>query len=209
MMQSKEDQSYRFKQQLKNFLIPSRSALFMFFIIGIFILIILNFNTIKNIVFGYSIGSVQDIVLYSDRLSVVWSWLGNVIVWIFWGILGLIIYTTIWFVQNVILITEEENEQSHYTDQGLPNKKSYWRTTISSNILVISLAFIWIVYVTFCIWIYLGFLSNLLTNGLYNFPELIAVVYLILSIFLSVCLIYIFQLISKLVVYSWRVIKPE
>ena len=208
-MKPKEYQLYKFKQQLKDFLTPSYSAIFMYFVIGFLILTILNFDTIRNIVFGNSIIGTQDITLYSDRLSAVWSWLGNIIVWVFWGIVGLTIYAVIWLIQNVIEIGEEEEKESQYVKQNISVKKSYWQTTMSSNILLVSLVFIWLAYTLFFVWLHLGLLSNLLVNGLYNFPQTIAIFYLVFSILMSAFLVYIFQLVSELAVHSWRIIKPQ
>lgn len=104
------------QHRLINFLLPSWLTLFMYILVSLVLLFIINANQLWNIFFGTiitnpnGVGSITILNnVYSTRFSELF---GNVIVVVLWTVVGCLIYIALWLTQNSLVGAKHEIDSS-------------------------------------------------------------------------------------------------
>lgn len=224
-MEDKE--TYEFRQKLRNFLVPGGAEAFFYIFVGSLIITLINIGVIIDLLLDSSkvSSNIFDSLYTSDRyydfMETGFAWMGNVVVWIFWGLLACTVYASIWSVQNFLLVAHDETQEANYISSsdklqtknytiliGKPKSK-YWRSSASKNIFFVSILFLYIGSILIYLLVLLPLISKVFLIGAYTLPDIRSIGLIISSFLFNTFLLYGYILLQRILIYSWRVIKPK
>jgi hypothetical protein len=129
-------------------------------------------------------------------------------IFLFWVLIGCVAYSIVWGLQNVIAVSRKEAKEARYLRAGEPLPKSYWRSTMTTNLLLLTSAVSVAVYIILYFRFLLPGFAKLFHHGLYSSSHYRGLVDVLGAILASTLAIYVFMLLFRVLRYHWHTIRP-
>ena len=197
---------------VKNSFFPSWLEIFIYFLASTILLSLLNYNVFTNSI-GVNSG-VSQAALNSylhDKFASSTDFLSRILEGragslLFWAFLGSIIYMMVWVIQNLVINIENDVQASEFV--GLKGqeakKKAYWHSVLSYKIFFVCGVIAFIVYVIALATFFLPLTSKVFGLAITSPWSLKSIVDIVLAIFATVLLLYIFVLGLRFIVRVWQ-----
>lgn len=210
VMQEKQIESHNshLAHSVKNYFPPSWLEVIIYFLGSFVVLTLLNYRILTGNIEASSGLSQSSLNGYlHDKLTSVADFIsrllqGRIASILFWAFLGSLIYMGIWVVQNLVINIENDVRAGEFAGQA--DKRTYWRSVVSSKVFFFCSLAVLIIYGV----VLAGFLLPLAskTYGLAvstsAFPK--NLIGILLSLAAATVLLYLFVLTLRVTVRSWR-----
>jgi hypothetical protein len=197
-------------KKLKEALAASVLTISLYLLINLVLLGLLNIKGLWNVFIYTSTGSVtsQDISPLTDAFNSFQSRLNTPFVFLFWILIGCVSYSVVWGLQSAIAVSRKQAREAQYLRNGGPMPKSYWHSTMTTNLLLLTSALSTVTYMILYFRLLLPSFARLFHNGLYNPSHYLGVADVFGAVVASTIAIYVFVLLCRVVRYHWHTIRP-
>lgn len=200
----------RFSVSARQFFLPSRAQFFMYILVSSLVLIFLNGQTIWNNFKGnlQSDLTLSDVVIgNAPVLQKVIDQLAHSRVpeIVFWLMVGCGVYIIVWFIRNISGNVINDVVADSYLHPKNYSRWMFWQSVIARKILFFFCIFLLIVYVFTGIK-FLPAVARFFYSAIDGFSLSPSIVQIIISVFITSFVLYLFILLVHLTVNLWRLV---
>src|SRR3989344_3088959 len=202
--------SSRFSVSARQFFIPSRAQVFMYILISSLLLVLLNGQTIwskfkTNLQTDISfndviVGNAPFMQKVIDRLSH-----SRVPEIIFWLLVGCAVYIIVWFARNITSNIVNDVVADSYLHPSNYDRRLFWQSIIARKTLLFFCVLVLITYIIIGVK-FLPIVAKFFYSAIDDFRLSPSVVEILVSIFITTLLLYLFILLTHLTVNLWRLV---
>jgi hypothetical protein len=192
---------------LKDLFIPSGLSVLLYLLISLLMLAALNLAAFGVVLTGRAFNS-NDITPLTAQLSDFQDRLGTPIVMVFWLFIGAAVYSAIWLVESVFFVAKTEFDETRYFAPGSTLRKRYLKTALASNLFLVLMIILWVVYIAFYLRWLLPVYSSLFHNGLLAMPVSEQLTDIAAAVVGNAFAIYLLLLMRRMLTALWRANRP-
>jgi hypothetical protein len=149
-----------------------------------------------------------DISPLTAQLSDFQDRLGTPIVMVFWLFIGAAVYSAIWLVESVFFVAKTEFDETRYLAPGSTLRKRYLKTALASNLFLVLMIILWVVYIAFYLRWLLPVYSNLFHSGLLAMSVSEQLTDIAAAVAGNAFAIYLLLLMRRILTALWRANRP-
>lgn len=207
-----ESESEKKLHYARNFFKPGLAEVFLYFLIGLILMVVYNSADIIHRLGSNYIGNPENLKANFTNLSTGFSnsfstalggRLGQIILWSFVGALA---YIALWLAKNVLNSFENDIISDHYLHPSTYSRLGYWGSSFSVKIFLAAMLLISLGYAVVAVKAILPALALLAGSAAYNFRWEVSPGYLLFSVVAAGLVLYIGMVLFRLVAHLWKLL---
>jgi hypothetical protein len=203
-------QSEMSSNTLKDFLVPSFAGGFLYFLVGLIMLLIYTFSQILGWFGNDYLDSAdklnQNIGVFSKGISTSFDTalggrLGQILVW---SLVGALSYILIWFIKNMFNSVENDIIIDRYTHPQNYNRQKFLGVALGELMFFIASLIVLAVYTFVWLKVILPAAASMLSSSINHFYLSSSVPYILMSALVPVIAVYFWAIFAKVLIRLWQ-----
>lgn len=214
-MANRSLQSYnsRVKNSLRLFLQPGGADIALYLFLAMMLLLGLNAKNIWDYFSSQNLVSQNLGQLISQNEPWIPTFLkklseGRLLQGVFWAVLGTFIYILVWSLRNLTVNIRNDIVADEYIHPAEYKRFLYWRSIIARKVTFVVATVVWVAFIISSVQL-ISSLANLCRQAVSNSNWMSSVMQLLGCWIVVSILIYLFMLLSRIVMIGWRLIYTD